>query len=282
MLRDRQLEFMNAVLMPAAQGAKFTKPDIRQSAHSLLTPAERMAVYRRNIMTTLRGALGDIFPTTKSIMGREKFLAAADMFIQQTPSPSGDLNQFGREWPDFLNGFVQSSLSPLLPAYLHDMARLDWAWHEAFHAADHAPLDLARLATVPVGQHASLVFSLHPSTHLFESAHPLFQLWQAHQPEVSNNSHEEEAVGHEQSTRDFLLVHRGEADVTLTRLSEAQYRFLSACLQQQSLAEACDAAFQIDEAFSLQEFLIQAVQQNIIADFSSTLSDMQTDESSSS
>lgn len=277
MLLDRQLEFMNAVLMPAAQGAKFTAPDIRQSAHSLLTPAERMAVYRRNIMTTLRGALGDIFPTTKSMMGREIFLAAADMFIQQTPSLSGDLNQFGREWPDFLNGYAQSSPSSCLPAYLHEMARLDWAWHEAFHAADHEPLDLLRLAAVPGEQHASLVFSLHPSAHLIESPHPLWQLWQMHQPEVGNNSHAEEAMGDAQSAPDFLLVHRGEADVTLTRLSEAQFRFLSACMQQQGLGRACDAAFQSDEAFSLQEFLIEAVQQNIIVDFASTLFDVQPD-----
>ena len=276
MLRDRQLEFMNAVLTPATQGTTFTMPNIRQNAHSLLMPAERIAVYRRNIMTTLRGALGDIFPTAKSIMGQKKFWAAADLFIQLTPSPSGDLNQFGREWPDFLNDYVQSSPSPGLPAYLHDMAKLDWAWHEAFHTADRAPLDLARLATVPVELHAALVFSLHPSAHLFDSMHPLYQLWQAHQPEVSNNGHEQEAMVHEQSTRDFLLVHRGESDVTLTRLSEAQYRFLSACFQQQRLAEACDAAFQIDEAFSLQEFLIQAVQQNIIVDFASTLSDTQS------
>ena len=277
MLRDRQLEFMNAVLTPDSQGAAFKTPDIRQNAHSLLLPADRIAVYRRNIMTTLRGALGDIFPTTKSIMGQKRFLTVADLFIQLTPSPSGDLNQFGREWPEFLNDYVQSSPSPGLPAHLHDMARLDWAWHEAFHAADCSQLDLARLATVPVELHPALIFSLHPSAHLVESMHPLFQLWQVHQPDVSNNSHEQEAMVHEQSTRDFLLVHRGESDVTLTRLSEAQYRFLSACFRQKHLAEACDAAFQIDKAFSLQEFLIQAVQQSIIVDFASTLPYLQPD-----
>jgi len=231
-----------------------------------LTPAARFNIYRRNIMSTLRAALGDIYPTTKSVMGQPDFLAAADRFIQQTPSPSGDLNQFGREWPDFLGTYLNTSAAT--PHHAPDMARLDWAWHEAFHAADSATQDLSRLAAVPDAQYAALIFSLHPSTRLLKSAYPLFQIWQAHQPGDQGDADENPAAIIPEAGEDFLIVHRGDADVTLMQLSPAQYCFLSACAQQKTLAEAADAASEADTAFELQAFLVQAVQQNIIVDFS--------------
>ncbi len=282
MLHNRQREFMHTVLGLASQPTvPVLMPDIRESAHSVLTPAARMNIYRRNIVTTLRAALGDIYPTTKSIMGPSFFLAAADIFIQQTPSPSGDLNQFGREWPDFLADYLPGSSPVSSHACLHDMARLDWAWHEAFHAAESAPLDLSRLAVVPGDQHASLVFSLHPSVRLIKSAHSLFHIWQTHQPEDSptdsqsntENEGNKNQPGDAAMSGDCLMVYRDDADVTLMKLTEAQYVFLNAFAEQQVLADAADAAMAADatqqthEAFELHAFLIYTVEQNIIVDF---------------
>ena len=47
-------------------------------------------------------------------------------------------------------------LEALIDLPFADVAALEWAWHHAFHAAEHVPFDLARLADVPPVQHAAL------------------------------------------------------------------------------------------------------------------------------
>lgn len=280
MLHNMQSDFMAALLATEPQRSvpRPVPPTLNIKPGSL-TPERRIGIYRRNMLAALRGALGAIFPTTKSIMGVTAFLVAADYFIHEIPSTSGNLNEFGRDFPEFLHEqqLVLAAMPPYRDAHagvanaIVDMARLDWAWHEAFHAAEHASLDLSRLAAIPSEQHAALAFALHPSACLIESAYPLFEIWRQYQPEYDGsatiiNPHlaaEEKSF----SAEHFLVVHRGEADVTLTPLAKAQYFFLAHCARQNTLGEATEAALQIDHNFALQAFLIACVQQNIIVDF---------------
>ena len=253
MLNELQSGFLAAVLAGSPTEALSVSPKIREGK---LNTAQRIAIYRRNVQATLRGALGDIFPTTRWMLGDDKFLSVADQFIQQAPSTSGDLNQFGRSFPAFLSAIQPSSAA--------DMAGLDWAWHEAFHAAEQASLDLSRLGAVAAEQHAALVFQLHPSACLIESAYPLMEIWQAHQntEEAPLEISKALSVDHH-----FLVVHRDDADVTLTPLSAPQFHFLKNCANHQPLGEAAEASFALDASFALQAFLVQTVDQNIISGF---------------
>ncbi len=74
------------------------------------------------------------------------------------PSRSGDLNDFGGEFGDFLAGWPPAAQLPYLP----DVARLEWAVERVFHAAEVPPLDLSRLAGVPQEELPGLRFALHP------------------------------------------------------------------------------------------------------------------------
>lgn len=253
MLHELQSGFMAAVLAGSQTELTSATPKIREGK---LNTAQRVAIYRRNVQSTLRGALGDIFPTTRWMLGDDKFLNVGDQFILHAPSTSGDLNQFGRSFPEFL--------SAMQPSAAADMATLDWAWHEAFHAAEQAALDLSRLGAVPAEQHAALVFQLHPSARLIGSAYPLLELWQAHQ-----NSEEAplEISKILPADHHFLAVHRDDANVTLTPLSAPQFHFLKNCAEHRPLGKAAEAAFALDASFALQAFLIQTVQQNIVIDF---------------
>ncbi len=273
MLHEAQTGLMAAVLAGSTTEALSVAPKLREGK---LTAAQRIAVYRRNVQSALRGALGDIFPTTKLVLGDETFLRLADQFIQQEPSTSGDLNQFGRTFPTFLDAIQVSQPLPASNGVAADMAALDWAWHRAFHAAEAASLDLSRLGALPAEQHAALVFQLHPSAFLVESRHRLIDIWQSHQIEQyssveTSNGMENTMPDIEADNNHFLIVHRGDADVTLTPLSAAQYCFLANCAEDQPLGEAAEAAFAIDSSFALQDFLIQAVHQNMIVGFTEPL-----------
>ena len=67
----------------------------------------------------------------EKLVGEGFFRYAASQFIRQYPSKSGDLNEFGYEFPEFLETFEPAAKLNYLP----DVARLELAYHEAYYAS---------------------------------------------------------------------------------------------------------------------------------------------------
>lgn len=246
-----------------SMAASLIEGDARAAAHirgGKVSSARRLDIYRHNVMANLCGALKDIFPVVQRIVGEAFFRHAAGQFVRATPSRSGDLNAFGREWPAFLAGYPHAAELP----YLADVARLEWAWHECFHAADAAPLDVARLATIDPAAHGALVFRLHPAVRLLDSPFPVVRIWQVNQPEFSGDMAIDWARG-----GDAVLVRRERAgvEVVIGALPTGEYHFLCALQSQQALEAASQAALEADATFDLPPCLIAHVQSGAIVDF---------------
>ena len=260
MLRDLQQAFVDAII--AGKGGA--------AAHisdGKLPSTRRIEIYRHNVFSNLRGVLSDVFPVVERIVGDAFFRHAADQFIRETPSRSGDLNQFGREWPAFLANYTHAQSLTYLP----DVARLEWAWHECFHAADAPPLDLRRLAAIDSGQHGALIFRLHPAVRLQSSTFPLLRIWQVNQPDFAGAMDVDWAQG-----GDALLVRRDQPDmggigVVIQGLPAGAWQFLIAlqgcATLEVATAAASAAALAADGEFDLHAFLLQSVQSGVITDF---------------
>ena len=229
-----------------------------------LSAARRIEVYRHNVFSNLRGALKDVYPVTLRIVGDAFFTCAADQFVRETPSTSGDLNQFGRKWPDFLAAYPPAAELPYLP----DVARLEWAWHECFHAADAPPLDLSRLSAIEPARHGALAFRLHPAVRLLTSAYPLLRIWQVNQVDFIGDM----AIDWSQAG-DAMLVRRdgfeegAGVSVTIQSLPAGAWHFLRALQEGVVLASAVSAAIDTDDSFDLPPFLSWCVQSGLIVEF---------------
>ncbi|MBL0121451.1 MAG: putative DNA-binding domain-containing protein [Betaproteobacteria bacterium] len=261
MLRDVQRAMAELLMAGGTPDEKKAGDLIRGGK---LSAARRMEVYRHNVLSNLRGALKDIFPVVNRIVGDAFFLHAADQFIRVTPSHSGDLNQFGREWPSFLANYPHATELP----YLADVAKLEWAWHECFHAADAAPMDLGRLASVAPDAHGLLVFHLHPAVRLLVSAYPVLRIWQVNQPDFAGDMQIDWAQG-----GDALMVRRdsgvgGGLEVVIQSLAAGEYRFMCELHARRTLERAAAAALETDSEFDLQAFLLECAQRGVIVDFS--------------
>lgn len=252
MLRESQIAMAESLIEKTDQVALH----IRGSA---LSPSKRLAIYRHNVVSNLTGALADVFPVVKRIVGDAFFQHAAEQYIVATPSRSGDLNQFGRAWPAFLIDYPYAREL----AYLADVARLEWAWHECFHAADAPPFEVTRLATIPADAHGALRFKLHPAIRLVASPYPLLRIWQVNQPDYTG----EMAIDW-QCEPETLLLRREHDAVVIESLSAAAIRFLAAIADGEPLDAATGAALTVNAAFDLQGFLLQCVQSEIIVDIS--------------
>src|SRR5512134_2126308 len=117
----------------------------------------REQIYRNNVFISLTGALADVYPVVQRLVGEKFFAQLARRYIRAYPSRSGNLHDFGRH----LGGFMLPMKELKGLPYLADVAALEWACHESFHAAEAAALDFSRL-THPENAKALL----HPAARL--------------------------------------------------------------------------------------------------------------------
>ncbi len=137
----------------------------------------RMNVYRRTREALHGDALAAAYPVVRRLVGATFFDALVQRYARSHPSRSGDLHRFGDALPEFL---AADSYAASL-AYLPDVARLEWAVHEAEVAPDPVPFDFHALARVPASRHGELRFTLQEGARVVRSAHPIVLLWEANQ-----------------------------------------------------------------------------------------------------
>ena len=223
--------------------------------------AALLQVYRNNVSTSLSNALQAVYPVVTQLVGTGFFAYAADSYLRRYPSRSGNLHDFGREFGEFLNTFPAAQEL----AYLPQVARLEWAWHCAFHGADHAPLAPAALGTVPADLYGTLVFLLHPTARLVTSDYPVLRLWQMHQADYTGDQQVDLTVG-----GDRLLVARPHTVVQIVPLGRGEYALLQSLMRGASLAEACDAALCQEAEFDLAGMLQKHVRHATLVAFQIT------------
>jgi hypothetical protein len=136
---------------------------------------KRFAVYRNNVATGLGKALEAAFPAVNSLLGDEFFLAMALDFLRQHPPQSRIMMLYGAEFPAFIKGFAPAASL----GYLPDVARLEQALRESYHAADAQGLSAASIAEIPQNRWPGLRLSLAPALRVVQSDWPVLSIWRA-------------------------------------------------------------------------------------------------------
>ena len=226
----------------------------------LSTPADRfergLLAYTANAGAAAERALGAAFPTVTPLLGEESFAALARAFWQARPPLRGDLAQWGAELPAFIADSEQLAEEP----YLADVARLDWAVHQAEEAADApaAPQALERLADADP---AALHLRLRPGSALLPSVFPVVTIRAAHR-RADPDRFEPVRVALEAGLGETAWVWRQGWRVAVQALAPVDAAFNAALLAGLSLGAAFDAA---GDGFDFGVWLTAAVQQGWLA-----------------
>ncbi|MGO4908883.1 DUF2063 domain-containing protein [Pseudorhodobacter sp. W20_MBD10_FR17] len=138
----------------------------------------RFSVYRNNVAGSLTEALAQGFPVLRKLLGEAYFKALAGVFLRQFPPASRLIMLYGQEMPDFLAHFPPLANLPYLP-YLPDVARLEIALREAYHAADAPAVAPETLATLPSERFLAARLHLAPAVRMVTSDYPVWSIWQA-------------------------------------------------------------------------------------------------------
>ncbi len=222
-------------------------------------PEERgVNVYRNNYRGNLHDTLAGAYPVIRQLVGEDFFRLLAKRFIEQHPSRSGNLHRYGSEMAEFLTHFENTQHL----AYLPDMARLEWAYHHAYFAADVAPFDLARLASIYPESYAGLRWRLHPSCALLTTAYPVAAIWQAHQDGVDSDFNIDLASGGEN-----LLVYRNGLNIEIVHVAPASLHWLAQLQQDVSMGVATETTLSIHPEFGVATALRHWLLHGVLVNF---------------
>jgi uncharacterized protein (UPF0276 family) len=248
-LAGAQHTFANALFAPEYQDLALApcKGEGKANEH-------RFALYRGNLTANWAKTLSNAYPVLVLLVGREFFAALARAYGIEHPSDNGDLNLFGRHFPDFLASFPHVAELPYLP----DMARLEWALHRAHHAADAAGLSAAQWAAFSAEDIETRHFQLHPACQLLQFQWQTVVLWQAHQ--VGSG----QPFPPLQRFDTWALVVRPLWQPQVLASSRAGHAALTALAHGRDFGAALDAAFDIDPAFDIAAHLRQWIDHAVI------------------
>jgi len=210
-LRELQYDFMRALLDGEADGAT------QSIVAAGMAVSHRLGVHANTARANFIDSLLSSYPVVSRLVGEPYFRQCAREFHTRQPSRSGDLQSAGTRFADYLAQRHRDDEY----RYLGEVARLEWLCQETLLAADHAPLDLQRLARAPATAYDDLHFRLHPSARLFASEFPCLRIWQANlgregEPELIDLA----------SGPDRLLLTRSDGQLTFHRLSRGEEGFL--------------------------------------------------------
>ena len=135
----------------------------------------RFDVYRNNVAVGLADALEQSFPVVRKLLGETFFRAMAAVHLRQHPPRSPLMMFYGADFPGFLASFAPVAHLPYLP----DVARLELALRDSYHAADASPIDPARLAALDPEALARVRLRLTPALRLIRSDWPVHAIWHA-------------------------------------------------------------------------------------------------------
>jgi len=254
-LRELQSGVMRALLDGEPDGA------LPLIAARGIAPKHRLDVYANNARANFIESLISSYPAVRRLVGEDYFRQCARGFHTRHPSLSGDLQSAGAGFAKHLSELHGDDEF----RYLSEVARLEWLVEESLLAADHGPLDLAKLQRVPAAGYDDLRFCLHPSARLFASKYPCVAIWEAN---VGSDA-EPELIDLGGGPDRALLV-RSRGRLNCHRLSCGEERFLQSVQAGETFAAAVErgaarnegdtaadaAACPFDAAAALQRFVL--------------------------
>ena|SRR6056297_3509376 len=202
----------------------------------------RFSVYRNNVATSLIEALQVSFPAVTKLIGPENFKNIAGLFWRQHPPASPMIMTYGAEFSGFLANFA-----PLRHlGYLPDVARLEQALRESYHAADSTPVDPVALSGLPDNELSTARITLAPTVRMVRSSWPVYAIWSY---TLENGPPKPPDVAQD------VLITRPFYDPKCHVLTAGGGAFISALTAGKNMGQAYDIAINISSAFDLSEVL---------------------------
>jgi len=198
-----------------------------------LLPVEQLEIYREQFWLRHSASLVEDFPGLGGILGQGDWERLIEEYLEARPPESFSLRDLGDRLPEFIE------TREWLPhrELCNDMARLEWAYVDAFDAADAPPLDAEKLKSVPEDAWESARIALDPALRLLETRYPVAELRRA----LRTSS---EPVPIPEPSPENLVIHRVQGNLFFQPVSRGAFELLCALGEELPLGAACERAIE--------------------------------------
>jgi len=133
-----------------------------------LTASKQIEIYREQFFLRHLEVLRDDFRALEHLLGDEGFGALARAYLAAHPPSSFTLRDLGAHVVSFVASAAPWNEDP----FVADVARVEWAFVEAFDAPDDAAIEAASIAAIPEAAWPAARIALQPSMQRLALEHP--------------------------------------------------------------------------------------------------------------
>ncbi|MGJ4745257.1 putative DNA-binding domain-containing protein [Leptospira sp. SA-E8] len=174
-----------------------------------LEPNSAIAVYQNGYLARFTEALGEKYETVWRILGDEDFFETAKTFIQDHPSHSYNISNYGENFPDFVR--ENFSEHPVLAEIANFELQVFRIFHLPKNSEDHLQNSLPQKET------EDLNITFHESVRFLEYSYPVYDLWK------TENSEDLPQFLNER--KQYLVLGKKGSDLFVSEIGEWEFSF---------------------------------------------------------
>jgi Putative DNA-binding domain len=213
-----------------------------------LTSFERLEVYNRQYWFRVIAAVAEDYPALNALLGSKRFDSLILAYLKEMPSTSWTLRDLSGKLPTFLD--AHPDLAGRRHRLAVDVARLEWAYVEAFDGCQRMPLTTEDIQAI----RPESKVSLQPHVQLLELQYPVDEVVLAvhrsiPESDIVSSAATQRKPGSKRTLpavrqqRVWLAVHRFDDSVYYRRVERETLLLFRALRAGASIAEAIAQAF---------------------------------------
>lgn len=219
-----------------------------------------MGIYQNSAIANITHSLTLTYPVIEKLVGEDFFRATCRQFIIVNWPKSGNMDDYGAEFANFLADFEHAKHL----IYLKDVARLEWAFHISSLAEDASITDWSTLAQA--SDILQLQFLVTPSLKLISSTFPIDNIWQVNQ----DNALPDTEVNFNNDIQDkstFLVLFRQQLKTVILSITAGEFALLQAFDNGQTFEKSIVVASENQADFSIDDALKKFIELGIVSGF---------------
>ena len=213
--------------------------------NDLLSSFERLEIYNRQYWFRVVGAVSEDYPALGAVLGHQRCDELILAYLKENPSTSFTLRDLGAKLPAWLD--TNAELAGSHHQLAVDVARLEWAYIEAFDSPALLPLSTEEFSRLS----PTSILALQPHLRLLDLRYAADEIVLAvHKDRPAIDVVSNAVTGRKESERiliprlrrtpTFLAVHRYQDSVYYRRIDRESFLLLSAIKEGHPIAVVVD------------------------------------------
>ena len=195
-----------------------------------LSPVEQVDIYREQFWLRHVDVLRDDFASLEHAIGEDAFERLAREYLTACPSASFTLRDLGQDMVRFLSERAPWTDDP----FLAELARVEWAFVDAFDGPDAPPFDPSMIAGRSEDEWPRARILLHPALQRLELA------WPSHDYRIA--ARKDEAPSRPERRACHVVVYRGPELLHCLEIDRDAAAMLDELARGTPLGTACERA----------------------------------------